>query len=61
MSHTRFPHSSEIINLELKSYCYLTADLYTTDDLAFCFKLTIWDLQCKYGDLSLEKIVKIYL
>jgi hypothetical protein len=59
MSHTRFPHSSEIINLELKSYCYLTADLYTTDDLAFCFKLTIWDLQCKYGDLVDKYVNKL--
>ena len=47
---------SELINLEERAYCFLTASFYDTEELAFCFKLTIWDLQCKYADL-VEKYV----
>jgi hypothetical protein len=39
------------IDAELSLFCYIVADNYDTGDLAYCFKLTIWDLQCKYANL----------
>lgn len=38
-------------NLQERIACLLVASDYTKEDLVFCFKLTIWDLQCKYADL----------
>jgi hypothetical protein len=51
--------SSESLDLEIRFSCMITAANYTEEDLAFCFKLTVWDLQCKYADLVDKYVNKL--